>query len=269
MSGFFNTLPDPLPVLLLVGGLGTRMGPEAEGRPKALIEIGGRPIVWHIMKLYAHYGHTHFVFPLGYRGDSFRRYFLDYEALTHDLTFKLGQPDQRIYHDSNREAEWELTLFDAGVPTNKGARVRLAMERVEAQRMFVTYGDGIGDVDIKALLDFHRSHGKLATLTGYQPYSQYGLVDADADSQVRALREKPRLTNWVNAGFFVFEREVLDYLRGDDTVDLEKETLPRLAVDGQLMMHKHTGFWASMDTFKEAQTLSEVWDKGAPWKVWK
>jgi glucose-1-phosphate cytidylyltransferase len=260
---------ESLPVILLAGGLGTRMGPEAEGRPKALVEVGGRPIVWHIMKLYAHYGHTRFTFPLGYRGDWFRRYFLDYEALTHDLTFTLGKPEARTYHRPNHEAEWEVTLFDAGIPTNKGGRVRLAMERLDDPRVFVTYGDGIGDVDINALLAFHRSHGKLATLTGYQPFSQYGIVDVTDEGQITALREKPRLTNWVNAGFFVFERSVLDYIGTDENADLEKETLPKLAADGQLMMYQHGGFWASMDTFKEAQTLTELWEKGAPWKVWK
>lgn len=261
-------MTDSLPVILLVGGQGTRMGPEAEGRPKALVEVGGRPMVWHIMKLFAHYGHTHFVFPLGHRGDWFRRYFLEYEALYHDLSFRIGQPGDRRYHDTNHEGDWEVSLFDAGLHTNKGARVRKAMERVEGDRVFVTYGDGIGDVDLHALLAFHRAHGKLATLTGFQPYSQYGLLDLDADSRITALHEKPRLTGWINAGFFVFEREVQAYLKGQDDVDLEKEALARLAGDGQLMMHRHTGFWASMDTFKEAQTLNELWDNGAPWKVW-
>lgn len=259
---------ESLSVVLLVGGLGTRMGSEAEGRPKALVDVGGRPIVWHIMKLYAYYGHTRFVLPLGYRGDWFRRYFVDYEALTHDLTIRLGPPEQRQYLNASDEAGWEITLFDAGLPTNKGARVRQALERIDAGRTFVTYGDGIGDVNVDALLAFHRAHGKLATLTGYQPYSQYGILDVDADSRVLGLHEKPRLSSWINAGFFVFEREVLDYLRGDDTVDLEKETLARLAADGQLSMYGHPGFWASMDTFKEAQTLNDLWDKGAPWKVW-
>lgn len=256
-----------LPTVLLVGGLGTRMGPEAEGRPKALVEVGGKPVVWHIMKLYAHYGHTNFIFPLGYRGEWFRKYFLEYELLTHDVQFKLGEPQKREYKSQNREADWLLTLFDAGVHTNKGARIRKAMERSEAQTFFATYGDGIGDVNIEALLKYHRAHGKLATLTGYRPFNQYGIMDLDGD-RVTALREKPRLTNWVNAGFFVFERQVLDYVLGDDTVDLERETLGRLAKEGQLMMYKHEGFWASMDTFKEAQTLNELWDKGAPWKVW-
>jgi glucose-1-phosphate cytidylyltransferase len=244
------------------------MGPEAEGRPKALVEVGGRPMVWHIMKLFAHYRHTHFVFPLGYRGEWFRRYFLEYEALSHDLSFRLGQPGERRYHDQNREGDWDVTLFDAGLSTNKGARVRRAMQRLTDARVFVTYGDGIGDVDLDALLDFHRSHGRLATLTGFQPYSQYGVLELGGDSQVTTLHEKPRLANWINAGFFVFERGVLDYLQGNDEVDLEKETLARLAADGQLMMHRHTGFWASMDTFKEAQTLNELWDNGAPWKIW-
>jgi glucose-1-phosphate cytidylyltransferase len=259
---------DSLPVILLVGGLGTRMGPEAEGRPKALVEVGGRPIVWHIMKLYAHYGHTRFIFPLGYRGDWFRRYFLDYEALTHDLTFSLGKPEERVYHHPNHEAEWEITLFDAGVPTNKRGRVLKALEHTDAERVFVTYGDGIGDVNIPALLDFHKSHGKLVTLTGFQPYSQYGIVDVTAGGQITAMREKPRLSNWINAGFFVFERALLEYLQANEKEDLEKEVLARVAADGQLMMYQHNGFWASMDTFKEAQTLSDVWEKGAPWKVW-
>ena len=243
-------------------------GPNLRGRPKALVEIGGRPIVWHTMKLYAHYGHTLFIFPLGYRGDWFRRYFLDYEALTYDMTFTLGQPDRRSYFQANQEAQWQLIMFDAGVATNKGARVRLAGERFNAERFFVTYGDGIGNVDINALLAFHHSHGKLATVTGYQPYSQYGVLDVDGD-QITAMREKPRLTNWVNAGFFVFETDALSYMQGDNQVDLEKDSLVKLAADGQLMMYRHAGFWASMDTFKEAQTLNELWDTDAPWKVWK
>jgi glucose-1-phosphate cytidylyltransferase len=261
-------MTEPLPVVLLVGGLGTRMGPEAEGRPKPLVEIGGRPILWHIMKVYATYGHTHFILPLGHRGDLFRRYFAEYETLAHDVTFTLGQPGARRYHHTNQEQHWQVTLMDAGLSTNKGARVRRAAEHITAERFFVTYGDGIGDVDLPALLSFHRAHGKLATLTGYQPYSQYGVVDADAAGQVTRLQEKPRLTSWINAGFFVFERAALAHFDGDDTLDLERQVLPRLAADGQLQMYQHAGFWASMDTFKEARELTEIWEQGAPWKVW-
>ncbi|MBI3360718.1 MAG: NTP transferase domain-containing protein [Chloroflexi bacterium] len=196
-------MSEKLSVILLVGGLGTRMGPEAEGRPKPLVEIGGRPILWHIMKLYAKYGHIDFVLPLGHRGDLFRRYFMEYEALSHDLTFTLGEPDKRRYHHPNQEHDWRVTLFDAGLAANKGARVRKAAAYVTDDRFFVTYGDGVGDVDLAALLDCHLAHGRLCTLTGYQPFSQYGVVDAAEDGRVLLLREKPRLTSWINAGFFV------------------------------------------------------------------
>jgi len=247
------------------------MGPKGEDRPKALIEIGGRPLVWHIMKLHAYYGHTQFVFPLGHRGEDFRRYFLSYQALAHDLTFTLGEPHQRVSHGPNDEAAWRLTMFDAGLHTDKGARVRRAAAQVEGERFLATYGDGIGDVDLAALLRFHRAHGRLATLTAYQPYSQYGILELSADV-VTGLREKPRLATWINAGFFCFERGAVAYMQGrgadDATVDLERDTLATLAADGQLMAYRHTGFWASMDTFKEAEVLNETWEQSAPWKVW-
>lgn len=258
---------DGFPVVLLVGGTGSRMGAEAGGIPKPLVDVGGHPILWHVMKLYAHYGHTRFIFPLGHKGEAFRRYFMEYEALTHDVSFALGCPDQRLSHNPGDEGEWHVTLFDAGLVTEKGARVRQAVERMEAQSFFVTYGDGIGDIALTALLDFHRSHGKLATLTGFQPFSQYGVVDVNEDGRVRHLSEKPRLAQWINAGFFVFERGVLDYL-SDDQVDLEQQALPKLAAAGELMMYRHTGYWASMDTFKDAQHLNDVWEASAPWKVW-
>lgn len=254
--------------ILLVGGLGTRMGPDVDGRPKALVEIGGRPVLWHLMKLYSTYGHTHFVLPLGYRGDLFRRYFLEYEALTHDFHMTLGRPDLRDYLDRNREADWEVTLIDAGLATNKSGRVQRAADHVRGDTFFVTYGDGIGDVDLKSLLEFHRGHGRLATLTGFRPHSQYGLLEVEGD-RVRSIREKPRLNDWINAGFFVFERPALAYFAGGEAIDLERDTLPRLAADDQLRIWRHEGFWASMDTFKEAQVLNDVWNRGAPWKVWE
>lgn len=239
----------PLPVILLVGGLGTRMAGGDE-RPKALVEIGERPIVWHIMKLNAHYGHTHFVFPLGYRGEAFQRYFAA----------------------GGTEASWTLAAFDAGLHANKGARIRRAAARIADGRFLATYGDGIGDVDLDALVRFHDAHGRLATVTAYQPCSQYGMLELDGD-RVVALHEKPRLSTWVNAGFFVFDRGALAYMQGavedDETVDLERDVLPGLARDGQLMVYRHRGFWASMDTFKDAQMLNDVWAQGAPWKVWR
>jgi len=258
---------ESLPVVLLVGGAGSRMEVGTSGIPKPLVDVGGHPILWHVMKLYAHHGHKEFMFPLGYKGEAFRRYFLEYQALTQDVSFNLGSPDQRVYHEYGNEAEWEVTLFDAGLVTDKGARVRQAAERLQAQTFFVTYGDGIGDIDLESLYTFHRSHGKLGTLTGFQPFSQYGMVDANKEGVVHQLKEKPRMSQWINAGFFVFERGVLDYLSSDQ-VELEQQALPKLAADGQLMMYRHKGFWASMDTFKDAQYLNEAWETSAPWKVW-
>ena len=198
----------------------------------------------------------------------FRRYFLEYESLTHDVSFKIGSPQERTFLDRADERNWNVRLFDAGLDTEKGARVRKAFERFSAQTCFVTYGDGVGDVDINALLDYHRAHGKLATLTGYQPSSQYGVLDVDDSGQVNRLEEKPRLSQWINAGFFVFEREAMKYLEGGDEVELERGMLPALATHGQLMMYRHKGYWASMDTFKDAQKLERAWSHGAPWKVW-
>lgn len=257
-----------IPVILLVGGMGTRMGSNGEGRPKPLVEIGGRPIIWHVMKIYATYGYTNFILPLGYRGDLFRRYFVDYEFLSQDFSLTLGRTSEREYHQRNYESHWRVTLMEAGLGTNKGARIRKAATHVKGDRFFATYGDGVGDVNVDALLKFHQSHGKLATVTGYQPYSQYGILDITDSGEVTAMREKPRLRAWINAGFFVFERGVLDYLQGGDEVDLEKEALPRLSADDQLMMFRHEGFWSSMDTFREAEVLNELWERGAPWKVW-
>ncbi len=253
---------------MLVGGFGTRMSTESGGVPKPLVEVGNRPILWHIMKLYAHYGHTDFIFPLGFQGDVFRRYFLEYEDLNYDLAFTLGQQVHKHYFNTNPERDWRVTLFDGGLNTEKGARVRKGFEYTDSQTVWVTYGDGIGDIDLEALLAFHRQHGKLATLSGYQPHSHFGIVDADESGQVTLLREKPRQHEWINIGFFVFERGILDYLAGDDSLDLERDALPRLAADGQLMMYRHKGFWDKMDTIKEAQVLSRLWEDGAPWKVW-
>jgi len=262
-----SPVTNNLPVVLLVGGAGSRMGADAGDLPKHLVDVGGRPMLWHVMRLYAHFGHTNFIFPLGQRGDYFRRYLLDFQALTGDLSFRMGTPGVDTTRDTV-ESGWQVNLFDAGHHTRKGARVRLAAEQIDTSTFFVTYGDGIGDVDISRLLAYHRSHGKLATVTGVRPLSQYGVLKIEDGGRVVGLDEKPRLDHWINAGFFVFEPGVLAYLMGDNSVDLETEAMPSLAADSELMIYKHEGFWASMDTVKDANYLNDAWDDNAPWKLW-
>ena len=254
-------------VVILCGGKGTRMV-GANSQAKALVPIGGRPILWHIMKIYAAYGYTDFVLTLGHGSEAIKRYFLDYGPMTRDFTLGLGERPRLTYHQSHEEDNWTITMADTGLETNKGARVAKVLKYLDGEPFHLTYGDGLGDIDINALVAFHRSHGRLATLTGYQPYSQYGVVQMDGDGLVTGFEEKPRLTDWINAGFMVCEPGVVDYFQGDDTLDLEKEVLVNLARDRQLMVYKHTGFWRSMDTFKEAQEMDRLWRNGAPWKVW-
>jgi len=258
---------EALPVVILCGGQSTRMR-GAPTSKKELVEIGGRPILWHVMKIYAGYGHTRFILALGHEGEAIKRYFLEYEPMNYDFTIPLGQPDAIAYHQANGEQNWRVTLADTGLDTPKGSRIFRAAKYITGDTFFVTYGDGVGDVDLDALLAFHRAHGRLATVTGVHPRSQYGILGVDRDDQVVGFGEKPELSHWINAGFLVFERTVLDYLEGED-INLEKETLPRLAADEELMMYRHTGFWRSMDTFKDALALDTIWRRSAPWKRWE
>jgi len=256
-----------LPVVILCGGQGTRMQ-GATPTKKELVEVGGRPILWHVMKIYASYGHTHFILALGHQAAVLKRYFLEYRPMHSDFTIRLGASQGIMYHQVKSE-DWEVTLADTGLYTEKGSRIYRLAPYISTDTFFVTYGDGVGDLDINALLAFHRRHGRLATVTGVQPRSQYGILEIDERGQVIGFGEKPLLEHWINAGFMVFERGVLDYLAGGDDVDLEREALPRLAADGQLMVYRHTGFWRSMDTFKEALELDAIWRAQAPWKTWR
>jgi len=269
-----------LPVVILCGGESTRMQGTvsvskelvqvgvrgAAPTKKELVRVGGRPILWHVMKIYAAYGHARFILTLGHQAEAIKQYFLEYELMTGDFTICLNRSGTISYHRSNVEEDWEVTLADTG-DAEKGARIYRVARYINADTFFVTYGDGVGDLDIDALLAFHREHGRLATVTGVNPLSQYGILRTDEMGNVTGFDQKPRLAHWINAGFMVFERPVLDYLAGDD-VHLEREALPNLAADGQLMMYRHTGFWRSMDTFKEALELDAIWRESAPWKVW-
>ncbi len=255
-------------VVILCGGQGTRMREETEYRPKPMVDVGGRPVVWHIMKAFGHYGHREFVLCLGYRGRMIKQYFLDYEAMTNDFTIHLGRTPALDYHSAHEEQDFSVTLADTGEDTMTGGRVKRIERYVKDDLFMVTYGDGLSDVNVGAVIDFHKSHGRLATVTTVKPQSRFGLLDLDADGTVQRFAEKPQADGWVNAGYFVFHRKVFDRLGGDDCV-LEREPLERLAADGQLVAYRHAGFFFAMDTYREYLTLNEMWNaNAAPWKVW-
>jgi glucose-1-phosphate cytidylyltransferase len=258
---------NAIPVVILVGGPGTRMQGEMRTR-KELVEVGGRPILWHVMKIFAAYGHTRFVLTLGHQAETLKRYFLEFEPMTRDFTLCLGDSGEITYHQRNQEQDWQVTLADTDVLTEKASRIYRVAPYLESERFFVTYGDGVADIDLNALLDFHLAHGRLATLTGARARWQYGVVHADDMGQVSGFEQKPLLEHWINGGFMLFERAALDYMADGDNVHLERQVLPALAAEGQLMLYRHTGFWRSMDTFKEAQILDEIWRREQPWKVW-
>ena len=232
--------------VILCGGRGTRLGEHGVSVPKALIEIGDKPIIWHLMKLYSNYGLNDFVLCLGYLGNSIREYFSE-----------------------NSQDEWKVTLVDTGEDTNTGGRVRRVRELVDGDENFsVTYGDGLANVNLSKLIAFHREHGRLATLTAVHPRSNFGLIKLDNAGTVTAFQEKPVISDWVNGGFFVFNRGVLDYL--EDNSVLEREPLERLAGERQLIAYQHDGFWKCMDTFKDNLEFNQIWDSGsADWKVWR
>ena len=253
--------------VLLAGGLGTRLREETEYRPKPMVEVGGRPIIWHIMKGFAHHGISDFVVCTGYRGEVIKDFFLFYEGRTHDFTVRLGQPAEVTYHSAHDESGWQVTVADTGQTTMTGGRVKRIQDHIGDERFMVTYGDGLADVDIPALLDFHESHGRLATVTTIRPLSRFGVMDMTEEGAVEQFREKPLTDGYVNGGFFVFEPGVFDYL--DDECVLEQAPLEALAKDGQLMAFRHEGFWQPMDTYREFTMLNEMWDRDeAPWKVW-
>lgn len=256
-----------LPVVILCGGQGTRMGGDRQTK-KELVDVGGRAIIWHVMRIFATFGHTHFILTLGHMAMEMKRYFHELGTVTPDSTLTLGTQKKIAFHSQPEETGWQISLVDTGLNTNKGTRIYQVAEQLkDAERFFVTYGDGVGNINLNELVDFHRQHGKLATITGVQPYSQYGIAKVDRKGVVSGFEEKPQLDHWINGGFMLFEKAVLEYLSGEN-VDLEKDTLSQLAAQKELMMYRHTGFWRSMDTFKEAQELDCIWREYAPWKVW-
>jgi glucose-1-phosphate cytidylyltransferase len=255
--------------IILSGGLGIRLREETEFRPKPLVQIGGRPIIWHIMKIYAHYGFKNFLIALGHKGEMIKDYFLNYEAMNNDFTISLGRLAGINFHGEHEEQDFKVTLADTGSSSMTGARVK-RLERYLTDDLFmVTYGDRVADIDLSKLLRFHMSHGKLATATVVPSISRLGVIDVRDNGQVKSFSEKSKLSGWVSAGFFVFDRRVLDLFSSAEECVLEKEPLERLAAKGELMSFQHPGCVYALDTDREYQLLNEMWDNGeAPWRVW-
>lgn len=255
-------------VVILAGGFGTRISEESHLKPKPMVEVGGRPMLWHIMKIYSHYGFNDFVICLGYKGYYIKEYFAHYFLHESDVTFDFTNGSERITHHHTAEP-WRVTLVDTGIDTMTGGRLRRVRPYLEGKPFMLTYGDGVGDVNIPELIAFHRSHGKLATLTSTQPSGRFGALDMEGPGQVNSFLEKPRGDGgWINAGFFVMQPEVLDLIPADSTV-LEKEPLEALANRCELMAYKHRSFWQPMDTLRDKVLLEDLWKSGdAAWKLW-
>ena len=253
--------------VILAGGLGTRLSEETVVRPKPMVEIGGKPILWHIMKGYSHFGINEFVICLGYKGYMIKEYFANYFLHMSDVTIDLARNHLDIHQ--NHAEPWRITLLDTGDQTQTGGRLKRVRDYVGEEEFCMTYGDGVGDIDIRAQLDFHRSHGGLATITATQPPGRFGVLDLD-QHRVAGLREKPQGDGaWINGGFFVLSPRVLDYIQGDDTL-WERDPLERLAAESRLFAYKHGGFWHPMDTLRDKTYLEELWNSSrAPWKLWR
>jgi glucose-1-phosphate cytidylyltransferase len=253
--------------VILAGGYGTRISEEAQFKPKPMIEIGGMPILWHIMKHYSHFGFHEFIICAGYKQQVIKEWFANYFINTCDVTFDLTKDNQVIVH--NRRSEpWKVTVADTGLSTMTGGRIKRIREHIGDETFFMTYGDGVSDVDLNALLAFHRRHGKLATMTAIPPVSRFGVIDLDGD-RVTAFREKSQAdVSWINGGYMVLEPKVFDYIEGD-AVMFERQPMEQLAEDGEMMCFRHTGFWQCMDTLRDKEKLEKLWTDGsAPWKLW-
>jgi len=253
-------------VVILAGGLGTRLQEETSLRPKPMVEIGGRPMLWHIMHLYGHHGLNEFVLALGYKAEMVREYFLHYHHASRDLTVRLADGSATAH--GTAVEDWTIHMIDTGLATQTGGRLKRLRKWIGDEPFCLTYGDGVSDVDITGLIAFHRAHGKLATVTAVRPNARFGGIDLDGDA-VRKFAEKDQTSEgWINGGFFVLSPKVLDYVDGDDTL-WERGPLERLAADGQLRAFRHEGFWSPMDTLRDVNQLQAYWDGGhAPWKTW-
>lgn len=256
-------------VVILAGGFGTRISEESHLKPKPMIEIGEKPILWHIMKEYSYYGFNEFVICCGYKQHVIKEWFANYYLYNSDLTFDFSDNGNMMIHNNIAEP-WKVTLVDTGLNTMTGGRVKRIRDYVEDSTFMLTYGDGVSDVDIAGLLEFHKSHGKIATITAAMVSQRFGVLDIQKNGTITSFREKENEDiNRINAGYMVLEPEIFDYISGDESV-LEKDILAKLAEDGQLMAYEHNGFWQCMDTQREKKQLDKLWaEKNAPWKKWE
>lgn len=270
-------------VVILCGGMGTRLREETEYRPKPLVEIGGKPILWHIMKIYSHYGFKDFILCLGYKGEMIKEYFLNYEKMNSDFTLKLGTNDIKFYN-SCKEQDWTITFVKTGINAMTGARIKRIEKYIDTELFMLTYGDGVANINLRELLKFHKSHGKIGTVTGVNPSSRFGKL-VIAENKVKKFSEKPQIKDsFINGGFFIFDKNFFRYLENNDDCILEREPLKNLTSDGELMIYKHKGYWQCMDTYRDLQLLNNLWlgkeqekelffnntkKTEPPWKVWK
>jgi glucose-1-phosphate cytidylyltransferase len=253
-------------VVILAGGMGSRISEETDVKPKPMVEIGGRPILWHIMQHYSSYGYNEFVIALGYKGHYIKRYMIDFGTEESDLTVSIGSGD--VLRHGNRRPQWTVDLVDTGLHTMTGGRIRRIKPYLNGSRFMMTWGDGVSDVNLDELLKFHKGHGKLATVTAVRPPARFGCMTIEGNRVVE-FTEKPQTSEgWINGAFFVLEPGVFDYIDGDETI-WEKAPMEKLARDGQLMAYHHSGFWQCMDTLRDKRLLESLWESGqAPWKVW-
>jgi len=252
-------------VVILCGGKGTRLREETEFKPKPLIEIGGKPILWHIMKIYSHFGYKDFILCLGYKGHLIKDYFLKHKAMFSDFTLHTSEGKEE-YHN-NESDNWKITFAETGLETNTGGRIKKIQKYIDGDSFFLTYGDGVADINIKELLEHHQNKGRIATLTSIQPMSRFGVLEFDSNHSVASFKEKPKLDGWINAGFFVLNKKIFDYLEENSV--FEQEPLRNLAKDRQLTAYSHKGYWECMDTYRDFEMLNKFWNEGkAFWKVW-
>ncbi len=254
-------------VVILAGGFGTRLSEETDLKPKPMVEIGGKPILWHIMKIYSHFGLNEFIICLGYKGYMIKEYFANYFIHNSDVTIDLAQ--NKIEIVNSQSENWKITLLDTGLNTQTGGRIKRIQNYIGNETFMLTYGDGVGDINIKELLEFHKKHGKYATVTTVQPPGRFGAINLDERGNIISFEEKPRGDKaWINGGFFVLEPQIFEHIKGDETF-WEREPLVNLAKDGQLAAYRHYGFWKPMDTLRDKRELEELWNSGkSPWRIW-